>query len=130
MPSLVDRSGRPPTVLLVEDNAHVRRSIAQTLRRNGYAVVEAPDSYEALEIVQSRQGGISLVVTDMVLPGMNGIELARGIGRSDPNLPVVFMSAYGDDPWRLSSEVPEGRFLKKPFALMELLQLVRSSLEL
>lgn len=128
MPRLADRDMPAATVLVVEDNAQVRRTIVRSLRGNGYAVIEACDSYEALEIIESRPGTVSLVVTDLVLSGINGLELAKTIDRREPGIRVVFMSAYGDDPWGLREKVPQEQFLAKPFSLTDLLEVVRRTL--
>lgn len=117
------------TVLVVEDNPQVRRTIVRSLRENGFAVIEACDSYEALEIIESRPGAVSLVVTDLVLSGINGVELARSIERREPRIRMVYMSAYGEDPWGLREKVPDNRFLAKPFSLNDLLNVVRRTLE-
>lgn len=129
MPRLADRAMPLATVLVVEDNAQVRRTIVRSLRASGYAVIEACDSYEALEIIESRPGTVALVVTDLVLPGVNGVELAKSIERRDPSVRFVFMSAYGDDPWGLREQVPDSQFLAKPFSLADLLTVVRKSQE-
>jgi two-component system cell cycle sensor histidine kinase/response regulator CckA len=129
MPRLADRAMPVATVLVVEDNAQVRRTIVKSLRANGYAVIEASDSYEAFEVIESRPGAVSLVVTDLVLSGVNGVELARTIQRREPGIRVVYMSAYGDDPWGLRGKVPENQFLAKPFSLVELLDVVQKTLQ-
>lgn len=128
MPRLANREMPVATILVVEDNAQVRRTIVRSLRGNGYAVIEACDSYEALEIVDSRPGTVSLVVTDLVLSGINGLELAKTIDRREPGIRVVFMSAYGEDPGGLREKVPQEQFLAKPFSLTDLLDVVRRSL--
>ena len=128
MPRIADREMPVATVLVVEDNAQVRRTIVRSLRSHGYAVIEACDSYEAFEIIESRPGTVSLVVTDLVLSGVNGLDLAKSIERTEPGIKVVFMSAYGDDPWGLRQKVPEGKFLAKPFSLSDLLEMVRNTL--
>lgn len=128
MPRLAERGLPPATVLVVEDNAQVRRTIVRSLRGSGYAVLEACDSYEALEIIESRPGTVSLVVTDLVLSGINGLELAKTIDRREPGIRIVYMSAYGDDPWGLREKVPEDRFLAKPFSLTDLLDVVGRTL--
>lgn len=128
MPRLVDREMPLATVLVVEDNAQVRRTIVRSLRDNGYAVIEACDSYEALDIIESRPGTVALVVTDLVLSGINGLDLAKTIDRTEPGIRVVFMSAYGDDPWGLRDKVPQDQFLAKPFSLTDLLNVVRRTL--
>lgn len=129
MPRRADREMPLATVLVVEDNAQVRRTIVRSLRGNGYAVIEASDSYEAFEIIESRPGTVSLVVTDLVLSGVNGVELARTIERREPGIRIVYMSAYGDDPWGLREKVPDNQFLAKPFSLTDLLDVVRRTLE-
>ncbi len=103
--------------------------MVRSLRANGYAVIEASDSYEAFEIIESRPGTVSLVVTDLILPGVNGVELARTIERREPGIRIVYMSAYGDDPWGLRGKVPDQQFLAKPFSLVDLLDIVRRTLE-
>lgn len=128
-PPLADRETPVATVLVVEDNAQVRRTIVRSLRSEGYAVIEACDSYEAFEIIQSRPGTVSLVVTDLVLSGVNGLDLAKSIERKEPGIRVVFMSAYGDDPWGLRQKVPDDKFLAKPFSLTDLLEIVRKTLK-
>ena len=121
--------GRESTILVVEDNPQVRRTIVRSLRSKDYAVLEASDSYEAVDIIESRPGTVSLVVTDLVLSGVNGVELAKTIERREPGIRVIYMSAYGDDPWGLRKKVPDNRFLAKPFALVDLLDVVRRTLE-
>lgn len=129
MPRLAERARPVASVLVVEDNAQVRRTIVRGLRGNGYAVIEACDSYEALGIIESRPGTVALVVTDLVLPGVNGVELAKSIELREPSVRFIFMSAYGDDPWGLREKVPDSRFLAKPFSLTDLLAAVRASQE-
>lgn len=129
MPRLADRAIPLATVLVVEDNPQVRRTIVRSLRGSGYAVIEACDSYEALEIIDSRPGTVAIVVTDLVLPGINGVELAKNIERREPAVRFIFMSAYGDDPWGLREKVPASQFLAKPFSLADLLAVVRRSQE-
>ena len=128
MPRLVDRERPYATVLVVEDNAQVRRTIVRSLRANGYSVIEASDSYEAFEIIESRPGAVSLVLTDLVLSGVNGVELARAIERREPGIRIIYMSAYGDDPWGLREKVPDKQFLAKPFSLTDLLRLMQEIL--
>jgi two-component system cell cycle sensor histidine kinase/response regulator CckA len=128
MPRRIEPEVPYATVLVVEDNAQVRRTIVRSLRANGYAVIEASDSYEAFEVIESRPGAVSLVVTDLVLSGVNGVELGRAIERREPGIRIIYMSAYGEDPWGLREKVPENQFLAKPFSLTDLLGAVRRTL--
>jgi two-component system, cell cycle sensor histidine kinase and response regulator CckA len=83
------------TILLVEDEPAVRTFAARCLRQLGYAVLEAADGAEALEVAQPGTP-VDLVVTDMSMPGMPGTELARAMTASRPRLPVLFVSGYAD----------------------------------
>jgi hypothetical protein len=107
------------TVLVVEDDSGVRRVTVRILERHGYDVLTAADAAEALELVQSRGGELGLVITDVVMPGMSGLELARRLGETRPDVPVIFVSGYTDRP----DELPDGAlFLGKPFTSTGLLQ--------
>jgi len=109
--------GGGETVLLVEDEAAVRRLLAAMLRRGGYQVLEAADGREALDVASRHTGTLHLLVTDVVMRGMAGHELARRLGHERPGLKTLFISGYSD-------EAIEGRgfkgsaavFLQKPFA--------------
>lgn len=91
------RPSLPPgdaTVLLVEDNELVRRGTRRVLESKGYRVIDAEDGQIALEIVARES--IDVLVTDIVMPGMNGVELHQAVRESLPDLPVVFTSGYND----------------------------------
>lgn len=130
MPRLGKREMPSTTILVVDDNAQVRRTIARSLRGSGYAVIEASDSYEAFEIIESRPGIVALVITDLVLPGVSGVELGQTVERHQPGIRILYTSAYGDDPWGLREKVPDSQFLAKPFSLADLLEAVTRTLEL
>lgn len=95
--------------LVVEDDPVVRAMAARGLREAGYAVLEAMNGREALDLIRARTGRLDVVVTDIGMPEMDGHDLARWLSEERPELPIVFMSGYGD---------PEPRvpFLQKPFA--------------
>ena len=82
------------TILLVEDEESLRTLTRTTLERNGYTVLEADSGKEAIEIAHGHSGCIDLLLTDMVMPGMNGHEVARGVGHVRPGVKVIFMSGY------------------------------------
>ena len=84
-------------VLLVEDETAVREMASRVLQEYGYAVIEASDGREALGLLEQSDGRIRLLVTDVVMPGMNGRELARRAQALSPGLPVLYMSGYTDD---------------------------------
>jgi two-component system, cell cycle sensor histidine kinase and response regulator CckA len=106
-------------LLLVEDQPQVRALLSTSLERLGYAVLTAVDGADALSIVEREQPELDLVITDVVMPELNGFELAERLGSIAPELGVLFMSGYadtGEDDPRAS-----GRgFLQKPFSIAEL----------
>ncbi len=117
------------TVLVVEDEDGVRSLITMLLARNGYTVLEASDAEEALKMGESQKVKIQLLITDLVLPHMNGRELAERLQERYPGLPTLFMSGYTDDA-RLRDGVLESKaeFLQKPFNMEILLHKVREVL--
>ena len=111
----------PPNspVLLVDDDTAVRTLIKVYLQRDGIPVIDASSGEEAVEILARAGRGISLVITDVVMPGMSGRELARRAQRALPGLPVLLISGYCDD---LPAE-PDGlRCLQKPLDFKQLLE--------
>lgn len=123
------REDRPAggTVLVVEDEAAVRRLAVRVLERDGYVVLAAENGARALEVMESHEGEIDLVLTDMVMPDMGGQELAWHLHRRRPGLPILFMSGYDD---ALVGEDEEGgaEFLAKPFTPAALVERVADSL--
>ncbi len=122
--------GGSEVVLLVEDEESIRLPVAEVLESRGYTVLAAADGHEALEVAAGYHGAIDLMVTDVVMPGMSGSELAEQLTRSRPELKVLFVSGYP-----ASSIAHRGRphehpyFLQKPFAPAVLLDAVRRALD-
>jgi PAS domain S-box-containing protein len=111
------------TILVVEDEAAVRRLTCRILAREGYTVLEAPDGRQALDTWDAHPGEIDLLLTDVVMPGMTGKELAERLG-----IEPVFMSGYTDDV--ILRHGMEGlRLVQKPFDAQTLLGAVRSALD-
>ena len=113
------------TILVVDDDDHVRSATCRVVDHGGYTVIEAASGADALARLQANRHAIRLVLTDIVMPGMSGIDLARAIAALDATLPVVLMSGY-------SVELPVGatwRILQKPFTPQELLQELHRTLD-
>jgi signal transduction histidine kinase len=106
------------TVLVVEDEDAVRKLTVKALEREGCTVLAAPNGLEALAVVDRHDGGIDLVVTDLVMPDMGGRELAEELRRRRPDLPVLFMSGYDDA--MVGDVDPASDFLAKPFTPAQL----------
>jgi two-component system cell cycle sensor histidine kinase/response regulator CckA len=88
------RAGAGVSVLVVDDETAVRRFAVRVLQREGYEVLEAADGLEALEMLRAGKVTVDLIVSDIVMPRMNGVELMQAVAESDPEIPVVLMSAY------------------------------------
>ncbi len=119
------------TILVVEDEAPVRAVTRQLLERNGYTVLEAPDGAAALALVDGAAGGrhIDLLLTDVIMPGMSGRELAVQLNARRPNVRVLFMSGYTDDAVVRHGMLEPGlAYLEKPFRPTALLRKVRGVL--
>jgi len=117
------------TILLVEDEEAVRSFAARALRMRGYNVLEAGGGEEALEIVGAGQAKIDLVITDVVMPNMDGPTMVRSIKASHPDLPVIFMSGYAEEAFRKNDQSSADiHFLPKPFGLKQLAAKVKEVL--
>lgn len=111
-----------PTVLVVDDLAGVRVVVSRALRRVGYAVVEAEDGLAGLEAVREAAGAVDLIVSDVVMPRLSGVEMYSAIRAEFGPIPVLFISGYPATDFAGESELdPEWRLLKKPFEIAELL---------
>jgi two-component system, cell cycle sensor histidine kinase and response regulator CckA len=111
------------TVLVVDDEEIARKYVERALTGEGYYVLLANDGEEALDILRTTRRKVSLVITDLVMPGMGGHAFAVEVARLPSAPPVLYISAY---------EKPQGemakRFLQKPFGIDDLLQAVRNLL--
>jgi PAS domain S-box-containing protein len=120
-------NGTGRTVLLAEDEPAVRSLTKRILERSGYDVLEAANGAEALEIARETDRLIDLLVTDVVMPGLDGFALASKAKRLRPPLRVLHISGHVD-PARLHGERGHGRLLRKPFRVSELLAAVKEAL--
>ncbi|GBU18930.1 MULTISPECIES: cell cycle histidine kinase CckA [Methylobacterium] len=117
------------TILLVEDEDPVRAVNSRALSARGYTVLEAASGIEALRIVSEGEHTIDLVVSDVVMPEMDGPTLLREIRKHQPTLKVIFVSGYAEDAFR--KNLPEGEtfnFLPKPFSLKQLVETVKQTM--
>src|SRR5881628_807776 len=118
------------TVLVVEDEAPVRNVARQVLERHGYSVLEAPSAEAALDIATRYSGTIHLLLTDVVMPGLNGRELASRLADLRPDARVIFMSGYTDDAvTRHGVLEPGSAYVQKPFTPDAIARRVREVLD-
>lgn len=122
-------ASHPTTVLVVEDEDTIRLILRSTLTARGYHVLVAPGGAEALQLSAQHPGPIELVVTDLLMPGMNGDELIRELVRTRPGIHVIYISGY---PGPETTLPPEGTgkstFVPKPFTPKEFVEVVRGIL--
>jgi signal transduction histidine kinase/CheY-like chemotaxis protein len=124
------RSGGNETVLVVEDDGKVREVTVRALESAGYRVLAAGGGYEALQLVRGEPGPVHLVLTDVVMPGMGGREIARQVLEWRREASVLFMSGYTHDAIDREGVLDEGiEFLQKPFTASTLLDRVRILLD-
>jgi len=125
---LADLTGSA-TILLVEDEEAVRAFAARALTSRGYTVHEASSGAEALEIMEETGGDVDLVVSDVVMPEMDGPSLLRELRKTRPDLKIIFVSGYAEDAFE--KNLPENEkfsFLPKPFTLKQLATVVKDVL--
>ncbi|MFL6748407.1 MAG: response regulator, partial [Sphingomicrobium sp.] len=115
------------TILLVEDEAMVRTVAERALTRHGYKVLTANNGEEALEIIDQGEE-IALLVSDVVMPLMDGPTMVREARKTRPDLPILFMSGYAEEQLRKSIDIANVAFLPKPFSVQDLAEAVRKAL--
>ena len=117
------------TILLVEDEEGLRSLNARGLRSRGYSVIEASNGLEALEALEEKNGAVDLVVSDVVMPEMDGPSLLKAMRGRNPELKIIFVSGYAEDAFEKS--LPENQqfaFLPKPFTLSQLVAAVKETI--
>jgi signal transduction histidine kinase/ActR/RegA family two-component response regulator len=117
------------TVLLVEDEAEVRTVVRRSLESLGYVVMEAPDPEEALRLAETHSGVIDLLLSDVVMPGMNGLQLAAKLRAQRPTVPIVFMSGYSDPAIVRQEIIETAVVIDKPFTRAELSRALRRAFD-
>ncbi|MHA1157591.1 MAG: cell cycle histidine kinase CckA [Alphaproteobacteria bacterium] len=127
-PEIEDLTGTA-NILLVEDEEAVRAFAARALSSRGYNVYEAPSGVEALAVMEEAGGEIDLVVSDVVMPELDGPSLLRELRKTRPDLKIIFISGYAEEAF--SKNLPQGetfKFLPKPFSLKQLAVAVKETL--
>jgi two-component system cell cycle sensor histidine kinase/response regulator CckA len=117
------------TILLVEDEEGLRSLNARGLRSRGYSVIEASNGIEAMEALDEKDGAVDLVVSDVVMPEMDGPTLLKSMRERNPDLKIIFVSGYAEDAFEKS--LPENQqfaFLPKPFTLSQLVAAVKETM--
>jgi two-component system cell cycle sensor histidine kinase/response regulator CckA len=118
------------TILLVEDEDGLRSLNARGLRSRGYSVIEASNGIEAMEALEQKNGAVDLVVSDVVMPEMDGPTLLKAMRERNPDLKIIFVSGYAEDAFDKSvlRDDEQFAFLPKPFALSALVEKVKQTM--
>ena len=116
------------TILLVEDEAMVRAVAERALARQGYKILTATNGEEGLEVIEAAEEPIDLVISDVVMPTMDGPTMARAAREKRPDLPIIFMSGYAEEQLRNSIDLDNIGFLPKPFSVQQIGQAAREAL--
>jgi two-component system, cell cycle sensor histidine kinase and response regulator CckA len=117
------------TLLIVEDETAVRNLVASALRNDGYQLLLASSAEEALRIVEAHSGPIHLLLTDAIMPGKSGLELANLMVARQPGLPVIVMSGYTEENLAISGLTEPPALLQKPFTPRDLRRRIREVLD-
>ena len=119
------------TILLVEDDGPIRRLLHRALERQGYRLLEACNGHEALDLLAIHRKPIDLLVTDVVMPRMDGFTLSERLGESHPETSVLFVSGQAEQSATVRGRLKEEKqaFLLKPFTRDTLLQTIRQLLD-
>ncbi len=107
-----------PTILLAEDEHQLREMVSEALSARGFRVLQAASGEEALELSRAHDGAIELLLTDVVMPGIDGLELYEALSRERPDVAVLYMSGYAESDYaQLYDLASQGRYLQKPFSI-------------
>jgi two-component system cell cycle sensor histidine kinase/response regulator CckA len=129
LPDSLDLTGQG-TILLVEDEEGLRQLNARGLVSRGYTVLEAGNGIEAIEMLEKANGEVDLVVSDVVMPEMDGPTLLRELRRRNPTLKIIFVSGYAEEAFQkhMPTDGEQPAFLPKPFTLKQLVNAVKETL--
>jgi two-component system, cell cycle sensor histidine kinase and response regulator CckA len=128
-PTPAPTPGGHETILLVEDEDDVRDIVRQTLEASGYTVLEATDAEEAIGLADVHGPAVDLLLSDVVMPRIGGIQLADRLQERRPALPLLFMTGYSDEIRARYAARAGAVLLEKPFTRVELEQAVRRVLD-
>ena len=118
------------TILVVEDHDSIRRIMVRSLEKQGYKVLSAVNGVDAIQVFQSYSGPIDLLLSDVVMPQMDGVQLAEKLQELAPGTKILFISGYTDD-WNRYFNPSQGnkQLFQKPFAIPEFLAEIRKRLD-
>ncbi len=124
------KGGGDETILLVEDDDDIRSAVKELLEGQGYTILEAENGQRALEILDDYDGRVQLLITDIMMPIMDGRELAETLHRQLPDIKIIFTTGYNDTPLNIGESLPpNSRFIQKPYSVNDINKLSRELLD-
>lgn len=117
------------TILVVEDADEIRRMVCGMLSLQGYNCLAASNGLDALDVIDRGAEPVDLILTDMVMPKMTGTELVRHVSRRRPEIRIILMSGFSDDPMLRSYQRIPAAFIAKPFTATTLYKTIRQILD-
>ena len=118
------------TILVVENERGIRSMISLSLKMHGYNVLQAEDAESALRIFTERKNDIQLVLTDVIMPGLSGVEMIQKLKKIDGRTKVLYMSGYTKGKIESGNSLPEDtHFIQKPFTAQDIIQKIRKTLD-
>lgn len=122
--------GGEETILLVEDDADIRKKVLELLKTRGYTLLEAANGQAALEMVREYKESVHLLITDVMMPILDGRELADALRKIIPDIKIIFTSGYNDDPLSITESLPPNAlFIQKPYSVKNITSLIRQLLD-
>ena len=112
--------GKPYKLLIIDDDAEVLSVLYNFFRKKNYDIVSASNGLDALKILENDQETFDLILTDLVMPNIGGVAIISIVKQKHPDIPVIAMTGWGDEPEILASEAQADMVLGKPFKLDEL----------
>ena len=107
-------------LLIIDDNEEILTTLKSFLSKKNYFVVSASNGLDALKLIEAAGDDFDLVITDLVMPNISGVAVTAIIKKQDPNLPVIAITGYGEQPEALAKEVHADIVMEKPFKLNSL----------
>ena len=105
----------PHRILIIEDNEEILQALTNFLRKKNYTVAAATNGLDGLKLYESAADNFDLVITDLVMPNISGVAVISIIKKKNPNIPVIAITGYGEQPGALAREARANIIMEKPF---------------
>lgn len=120
--------GKKYRLLIIDDNEEILVSLKNFFSKKDYQVVSASNGLDALKLLEASKEDFDLVITDLVMPNISGVAITTIIKKKNPNMPVIAITGYGEQPGALAKEARADFVLEKPFKLEELAMQIKKLL--